>query len=75
MSKNLTQYGEQELSLIVANTEYLYRAFGRCDDEQDLRVLCCEFTYSEEQFAELVLDLIEDLKERGEELPQWAWAN
>lgn len=56
--QDLTQYGEQELSLNVLNTEHLYRAFMRCDDEADLRGLVDpEFTYTDEQFEELVDDL------------------
>lgn len=71
MSKHdITMYGEQELSLHVLNTEYLYRKFQRCDDERDLRFLVCEFTYTEEQFAELCRDLADDLEEREEEVPE-----
>jgi hypothetical protein len=56
--QDLTQYGEQELSLHVMNTEHLYRQFMRCDDESDLRrVVDPEFTYTDEQFEELVDDL------------------
>ena len=75
MSKHdITAYGEQELSLHVLNTEYLYRAFQRCDDEQDLRALVCEFKYTDEQFAELVSDLEEDLKERdGDDGRECVW--
>jgi hypothetical protein len=57
-------YGEQELSLLVMNTEHLYRAFGRCDDSADLERLCESFSYTAEQFEELESDLAEDLKER-----------
>jgi hypothetical protein len=74
MSKHdITMYGEQELSLHVLNTEYLYRRFQRCDDERDLRILVCEFTYTEEQFAELVSDLEDDLKEREHDLKESLW--
>ena len=69
-NKDLTAYGEQELSLVVLNTEYLYRKFRRCDDERDLRFLVCEFTYTDEQFAELARDLADDIEEREEELPE-----
>lgn len=56
--QDLTSYGEQELSLLVQNTEHLYREFMRCDDEADLRKLVNdEFTYTDEQFEELVNDL------------------
>jgi hypothetical protein len=56
--QDLTQYGEQELSLHVLNTEPLYRAFMRCDNEDDLHELVDEnFIYTEEQFEELVRDL------------------
>lgn len=76
MSKHdLTMHGEQELSLHVLNTEYLYRRFQRCDDERDLRFLVCEFTYTEEQFAELARDLADDLEEREEEVPECIWAH
>lgn len=55
---DLTSYGEQELSLNVMNTEHLYRAFMRCDDERDLRSLVDpEFIYTDEQFEELLDDL------------------
>ena len=64
---DITQYGEQELSLNVLNTEYLYRAFQRCDDERDLRILVCDFTYTVEQFEELERDLEDDLTEREAE--------
>lgn len=76
MSKqDLTMYGEQELSLVVMNTEFLYRAFQRCDDESDLRALCCDFTYTVEQFEELEDDLTEDLKERNAPIKECAWLN
>lgn len=55
---DITQYGEQELSLHVQNTEWLYHEFMQCEDEDDLRTLVDpEFTYTEEQFEELVDDL------------------
>lgn len=54
---DLRGYGEQELSLHVLNTEHLYRQFMRCDDESDLRKVVLDFTYSEEQFEELLRDL------------------
>ena len=74
MSKHdITMYGEQELSLLVMNTEYLYKAFLRCDDERDLRILVCEFKYTDEQFEELCNDLEEDLKEREHELNDCVW--
>lgn len=77
MSKqDLTMYGEQELSLHVLNTEYLYRQFQRCDDARDLRMLVCEFKYTDEQFDELVSDLEADLEERGEpDLKESVWCN
>lgn len=56
--QDLTQYGEQELSLHVLNTECLYRGFMRCDDEQDLRNLVEPlFIFTSEQFDELLDDL------------------
>ena len=56
--QDLTGYGEQELSLHVQNTEYLYWGFMRCDDASDLRALVDgEFAYTDEQFDELVDDL------------------
>jgi len=61
---DLTQYGEQELSLNVMNDEYLYRQFNRCDDADDLRRMCECFAYSDEQFAELQSDLEDDLEAR-----------
>ena len=72
---DITMYGDGELSLLVLNTEYLYRRFRRCDDERDLRFLVCEFEYTAEQFAELVADLQEDLKEREPELRECHWVS
>ena len=60
---DLTEYGDQELSLNVLNDEYLYRQFRRCDDSQDLRQLCDCFEYTEEQFDELVNDLAAEKEE------------
>lgn len=58
MKQDLTAHGEQELSLHVLNTEHLYHEFMRCDDADDLRaVVDSEFTYTDEQFEELVDDL------------------
>jgi hypothetical protein len=66
MSKqDLTQYGEQELSLNVMNDEYLYRQFSRCDDEDDLEQMVSGFNYTQEQFDELVSDLDDDRAERA----------
>jgi hypothetical protein len=64
--EDLTGYGEQELSLHVMNTEHLYHAFMRCDDEQDLKQLVDgEFIYSLDQWAELCDDLELELEDRG----------
>lgn len=72
MSKqDLTMYGNQELSLVVLNTEYLYRALCRCDDAEDLERLCEGFLYTPEQFKELESDLEEELKERESEEEAW----
>lgn len=58
MSKqDLTMYGEQELSLVVNNNESLYNGLRRCDDADDLRRLCQDFKYTDEQFEELESDL------------------
>jgi len=56
---DLTEYGEQELSRYVLNTEYLYLGFMRCEDARDLHALVDgEFKYTSEQFDELVSDLL-----------------
>jgi len=61
MSKiDITMYGEQELSLHVLNTEHLYRDLLICEDDQDLRDLCSQFKYTEEQFEELCRDREEE---------------
>ena len=59
--QDITHYSDQELSLLVLNTEHLYRQFLRCEDEDDLRVLCEEFEYTGEQFEELMRDLAEEI--------------
>lgn len=66
MKTDITMYGEQELSLHILNTEYLYRQFTRCCDESDLQTLVCEFTYTDEQFKELCSDLRDEIEENRE---------
>lgn len=60
---DITMYGEQELSLNILNTEYLYRQFLRCEDSADLEELCSDFEYTSEQFEELESDLKDELAE------------
>jgi hypothetical protein len=56
--QDITEYGEQELSLWVQNTEHLYHGFRRCVTESQLRALVDdEFIYTDEQFEELVRDM------------------
>lgn len=58
---DLTQYGDQELSLHVLNDEWLYRGFLRCEDYLDLqRLVDGTFIYTRAQFEELLADLSED---------------
>ena len=56
---DLTQHSDAELSLIVLNTEHLYRAYMRCDDHDDLRTMVDGegLVYTEAQFEELCEDL------------------
>ena len=56
--EDLTQHGEQELSLWVNNDEYFYSRFCDCEDESDLhRLVDGFFKYTPEQFEELVDDM------------------
>jgi hypothetical protein len=56
--QDLSQHGEQELSLNVLNDECLYREFMRCVDKYDLAMFCDRnFIYTTEQFEELEDDL------------------
>lgn len=53
-----TEYGDQELSLIVMNDEFHYNNTRRIPLRKRLREYCDEyFTYTEEQFEELCDDL------------------
>lgn len=62
--QDITEYGYNELSLHVLNTEPLYREFMRCDDASDLRALVDgHFVYTTEQFTELCDDLEHELGE------------
>ena len=61
---DLTEYGSSELSLYVFNDEWLYRRRHRSDFEKFLRRM---FVFTDEQWDELVEDLMQDLKEEEEQ--------
>jgi hypothetical protein len=61
MKQDITQYSDAELSLHFFNDEGLYRAMRRCYKSEQLRALADEcFTYTEDQFDELVSDFVAD---------------
>ena len=61
MKTNITMYGDQELSLNFLNDEYLYRRMRACCTESRLRELAdAEFTYTDDQWDELVQDWRDD---------------
>ena len=54
---NITQYGEQELSLNFMNDEYLYTQACKARSFSEVKELADQnFTYSPEQLAELEQD-------------------
>ena len=53
--ENLTEYGEQELSNWVFNTECLYNA--RHDMAELMRIIDNSFIYTDEQLLELQNDI------------------
>lgn len=57
---DLTQYGEQELSLHVFNDEYLYNIRHRMFLKD---ILDDTFIYTDEQWIELQADLEQDAEE------------
>jgi len=57
---DLTEYGEDELSLNVMNTEYFYLNRHNSDF---IRELGKHFDYTEEQLSVLIEDLKEDLED------------
>tara|TARA_Y100000296_G_C4979208_1_gene159773 strand:- start:277 stop:510 length:234 start_codon:yes stop_codon:yes gene_type:complete len=59
---DLTEYGSSELSLYVFNDEWLYARRHRGDFEKFLRQM---FVFTDEQWDELVEDLMQDAM-RGE---------
>ena len=61
---DLTEYGSSELSLYVFNDEWLYARRHRGDFEKFLRQM---FVFTDEQWDELVEDLMQDLKEEEEQ--------
>ena len=60
---DLTEYGSSELSLYVFNDEWLHERRHRSDFEKFLRHM---FVFTDEQWDELVEDLMQDLKEEEE---------
>ena len=55
--ENLTEYGEQELSNWVFNTECLYNA--RHDMAELMRIIDNSFIYTDKQLLELQSDIFE----------------
>ena len=53
--ENLTEYGEQELSNWVFNTECLYNA--RNDMDELMRIIDNSFIYTDKQLLELQSDI------------------
>ncbi len=56
--QNLTTYSDDELSLVVFNTEYLYNV--RNDRPYLMELLEEGYTFTDEQMGQLVIDLDED---------------
>lgn len=56
--ENLTEYSDQELSIWVFNTEWLYNA--RSDEAEFMRIINSSFIYTDEQLQELKNDLAEE---------------
>jgi len=59
--RDLTQFGNSELSLIVFNDEYFYSERG--NREYLLALIKEEFIYTPDQLEELITDLDDDEKE------------
>ena len=59
--KDLTQYGKEELSLVVFNEEYFY--IERHNRPYLMALIEEEFAYTAEQMDELISDLIVDIEE------------
>jgi hypothetical protein len=65
---DLTQHGDQELSLWVNNDELLHQAYQRSLNREDLRPLLevldmAGFTYTQEQWEVLEEEFQDELKE------------
>jgi hypothetical protein len=60
--KDLTIYGDEELSLNVFNDEYFY--FERNDRPYLMALIAEEFYYTPEQMAVLITDLYDDEAEQ-----------
>jgi len=58
---DITGYSDSELSLLVMNDEGLYNAARRLHFRGSVEVFASEFfIYTDEQFEELITDMIED---------------
>lgn len=58
--QDIRQYSDRELSLIIFNTEHLYRAMHR---PNFLAVIQDCFLYNDNQMVTLIADIEEDLEE------------
>ena len=61
--QDLTQYSDQELSLVVFNTEYLYHL--RHNESALFEVLDESFVYTDDQRAELIQDIEDEANENA----------
>jgi len=59
--QDITMHSDSELSLVVMNDESLYRTFKRLHSRAAVESAASElFTYTEDQFEELITDMVDD---------------